>query len=66
MKNNLKDTTFIVPLRIESSDRMRNVITTLCYLLENFDTNIIVKEGDEQSTFLEDVLPQLKEFLEVR
>jgi len=65
MKLDLKDTTFIIPIRIESSDRMRNVITSICYLLENFDTTIIVKEGDEESIFLSDVLPQIKEFLEV-
>jgi len=65
MKRDLTDTTFIIPLRIESSDRMRNVITSLCYLLDNFDTKIIVKEGDEQSVFLQDVLPQVKEYLEV-
>ena len=65
MKRDLKDTTIIIPLRIESSDRMRNVITSLCYLLETFDTNIIVKEGDSQSVFAEDVLPQVKAFLEV-
>lgn len=62
MKHNLKDTTFIIPIRIESSDRMRNIITSVCYLLENFDTNIIVKEGDETSVFAEDVLPQISEF----
>lgn len=62
---NLKDTTFIIPLRIESADRMRNVITSLCYLLSNFDTNIIVKEGDSSPVFLHHVLPQVKEFLEV-
>ena len=65
MKRNLKDTTFIIPLRIESSDRMRNVITSICYLLECFDTNIIVKEGDSSSVFLRLVLPQIKEYLEV-
>lgn len=65
MKHNLKDTTFIIPLRIESEDRMRNVITSLCYLLSNFDTNIIVKEGDASSVFLHHVLPQVKEFLDV-
>ncbi len=62
---NLKDTTFIIPLRIESADRMRNVITSVCYLLSNFDTNIIVKEGDSSTVFLHHVLPQVKEFLEV-
>ena len=65
MRHNLRDTTFIIPLRIESGDRMRNVITSLCYILENFDTNIIVKEGDTSSVFTEDVLPQVEEFLEV-
>ena len=65
MKYDLKDTTFIIPLRIESGDRMRNVITSLCYLLSNFDTNIIVKEGDSSSIFSHHVLPQVKEFLEV-
>ena len=62
---NLKDTTFIIPLRIESADRMRNAITSLCYLLSNFDTNIIIMEGDNTSVFLDDVLPQVKDFLEV-
>ena len=65
MKYDLNDTTFIIPLRIESEDRMRNVITSLCYLLYNFDTNIIVKEGDTSSLFSHHVLPQVKEFLEV-
>ena len=65
MKYDLKDTTFIIPLRIESADRMRNVITSLCYLLSNFDTQVIVKEGDTSSLFLHHVVPQIKEFLEV-
>ncbi len=62
---NLKDTTFMIPLRIESADRMRNAITSLCYLLSNFDTNIIIMEGDSTSVFLDDILPQVKDFLEV-
>jgi hypothetical protein len=40
----LSKATFIIPLRIESADRMRNIITLLCFLLGNFDTNVIVKE----------------------
>ena len=46
MKRDLKDCTFIIPIKIESTDRLRNVITVLCYLVSNFDTNIIVKEVD--------------------
>ena len=40
----LKDTTFIIPVKIESDDRLRNVITVCCFLLENFDTKVIIKD----------------------
>ena len=61
--HDLSDTTFIIPVRIESEDRMRNVITCLCYLLENLDTRVILKEVDTRSVFEEEVLPQIKEYL---
>jgi len=61
MKKDLSDATFIIPVRIESEDRMRNVLTSILFLLENFDTNIIIKEVDTTSVFEEDILPQLKE-----
>lgn len=64
MKRDLKDTTFIIPIRIESEDRMRNVITSLCFLLENFDTKVIVKEVDDVSVFQEQCLPQISEYVE--
>tara|TARA_B100000927_G_scaffold23766_1_gene17915 strand:- start:466 stop:1386 length:921 start_codon:yes stop_codon:yes gene_type:complete len=56
----LSDCTFIIPLRIESRDRMRNAITTLIYLLRNFKTNVIVKEVDKESIFKESVQPALE------
>jgi len=62
MKHDLKESTFIIPVRIESEDRMRNVLTSIVFLLENFDTNIIIKEVDTTSVFKEDILPQLNEF----
>lgn len=64
MKRDLKDCTFIIPVRIESEDRLRNVITVLCYLNTNFDTNIIVKEVDKESVFADRALPQIQEFCE--
>ena len=60
----LKDCTFIMPLRIETADRMRNVITTLIYLLRNFETKVIVKEVDVESIFEQSVQPALEEALE--
>lgn len=65
MRIDLKDATFIIPIRIESEDRLRNVITTTAFLLENFDTNIIIKEVDSKSVFQESALPILKDILDV-
>ena len=50
-REDLSDVTFIVPLRIESQDRMRNIITSMIYLLRNFKTNVIIKECDEENIF---------------
>ena len=60
----LTKTTFIIPLRIETDDRMRNIITTLIYLTRNFNTKIIVKEVDKESVYLRDVKPLLEQALE--
>lgn len=65
MRKDLSKATFIIPIRIESSDRLRNVITTTAFLLENFDTNLIIKEVDSESVFERDALPILKEILDV-
>ena len=60
----LKKCTFIIPLRIETEDRMRNIVTTLIYLTRLFDTNIIVKEVDKESIYLREVQPLLEQALE--
>ena len=65
MRIDLTEATFIVPIRIESSDRLRNVITSTAFLLENFDTNIIIKEVDSESIFQRDALPVLEDILDV-
>jgi len=63
MKIDLSDATFIIPIRLESDDRIRNVITSTCFILENFDTNLIIKEVDVESVFELQALPQIKEYL---
>ena len=60
----LTKTTFIIPLRIETEDRMRNIVTTLIYLTRNFNTKIIVKEVDKESIYEREVLPLLEQALE--
>lgn len=64
MKYDLSNTTFIIPLRIESDDRLRNIITVICFLLGTFDTNVIIKEVDTKSVFEQKALPQINEFFD--
>lgn len=60
----LSNLTFIIPIRIESDDRLRNVITVLCFLLKNFNSKVILKEVDSSPVFEQYAFPQIKEFLE--
>ena len=64
MRIDLSQATFIIPIRIESPDRLRNVVTTTAFLMENFDTNIIIKEVDEEPVFQRDAIPLLEEILD--
>jgi len=57
----LSKATFIIPLRVESPDRMRNFITSVCFLLGNFKTNILIKEVDKNSVF-DYALSQIKSY----
>ncbi len=45
----LSDVTFLVPLRVDSGERLRNVITTTSWLLEHLDTNVVVGVADVAS-----------------
>jgi len=49
MKQNLKDVTFIIPIKLESEHRRTNLRITLSYLQKHFDTNIIILESDKVS-----------------
>jgi hypothetical protein len=40
----LTDTTFLIPVFHDHEDRMQNVKITLAFLLNNFDTNVIIGE----------------------
>lgn len=60
----MKDLTFLLPCRIETDDRLRNVITSTSYILKNFpEAKVLIKEVDTQSNFQEYVLPQIKKYV---
>lgn len=44
-KINCQDITFLIPVKIESNDRLNNAKFTLNFLYENLDTNIIIYEA---------------------
>lgn len=50
-KIDLKDTTFCIPVRIESSYRMQNLRSLLKYLDNALNTNFIVLEADNEPHF---------------
>jgi len=49
MKTNLKDMTFIIPVRLDSVVRLENLILSVQSLLKNFDTKIVVLEATSYS-----------------
>ena len=53
---NLTNTTFIIPVRIDSSDRLSNLEYVIKYLQFHFETNIIIQENSTD--------PQVPEILE--
>jgi len=59
----MKDLTFLLPCRIESEDRLKNVITSVTYLLKNFsEAKVILKEVDKHSHFKFRALPVIKKY----
>lgn len=56
--------TYIFPTKIESSDRLRNIITSVSYLLYNFPSaKVLVNEVDSESIFSQQALPKIKELV---
>lgn len=45
MKTDIRDMTFIVPVRFDSVDRLENLLLSVQSLLRNFDTHIMVLEA---------------------
>jgi len=61
--NDLSNATFIMPLRIESQDRLRNIVLSLGYLLNTFKTNVIIQEVDTDSKFQQYAAPELEKLI---
>ena len=51
------DLTFLIPVKLESQDRVRNLTTVITYLASNYDAKIIVKECDTAVSYTHLTLP---------
>lgn len=59
------DLTFLIPTRIETEDRLRNIISSVTYLLRNVPAKVIVKEVSNRSLFKFRALPEIKKYANV-
>jgi predicted glycosyltransferase involved in capsule biosynthesis len=57
-KIDIKDTTFLIPVRVDSVIRLENILLVIRFLLSHFDTNITILEADRYNNqLLDNLLP---------
>lgn len=56
-RKNLRDVSFLIPIKIDSPDRLKNIYASTSFLHHNFNTNIIVMEVDKRQAINPDDLP---------
>ena len=54
----LSDVTFLMPVRIDSAERLENFIIVVSYLIEKFETNIMILEDDGHQNISFDTPPR--------
>lgn len=60
----MMDLTFIIPIRIETEDRLRNVISSVSYLLKHVPAKILVKEVSPKATFKFRAFPEISKYVD--
>jgi len=61
----MMDLTFLIPTRIETEDRLRNIISSVSYLLRHVPAKVIVKEVSGRDTFRFRALPEIKKYASI-
>ena len=61
----MMDLTFLIPTRIETEDRLRNIISSVSYLLCHIPAKVIVKEVSNHNTFKHRALPEIKKYADI-
>lgn len=59
------DLTFLIPTQIETEDRLKNIISSVSYILKHIPAKVIVKEVSNRPTFKFRALPEIKKYVDV-
>ena len=57
--------TFLIPTRIETEDRLRNIISSVSYLLRHVPAKVIVKEVSGRPTFQLKAIPEIRKYVNI-
>jgi predicted glycosyltransferase involved in capsule biosynthesis len=58
----MMDLTFLIPTRIETEDRLRNIVSSVSYLLKHIPAKVIVKEVSDHPTFRFRAIPEIRKY----
>lgn len=61
----MMDLTFLIPTRIETEDRLRNIISSVSYLLKHIPAKVLVKEVSNSPTFETKAIPEIKKYVDI-
>ena len=61
----MMDLTFLIPTRIETEDRLRNIISSVSYLLRHIPAKVIVKEVSNRQIFKFRAIPEIKKYASI-
>ena len=56
--------TFLIPTKIETEDRLRNIISSVSYLLKHIPAKVIVKEVSNHPTFQFRAIPEIRKYVD--
>ena len=59
------DLTFLIPTRIETEDRLRNIISSVSYILRHVPAKVLVKEVSHHPTFKFRAIPEIKKYVDI-
>ena len=58
------DLTFLIPIRIETEDRLKNIISSVSYILKHIPAKVIVKEVSNYPIFEFRAIPEIAKYVD--